>query len=209
MPRFDLVRVTDAPPLIRIDGSDAAPGRLPGRRLHRRHLIKYAAPLLSVEVNREHRGPGRPVPTGERLTVTAEDALTALVAERGDHRARLVLDPALRPPNAWTTPPGPSTGSGRWHVEVDGARLTGGTWSTTGTASGVRLLFDVDERWCPGPLPWLMRVVTTVVPVFRRWPTTYAWRCEVRLDGTEPTTSSRWRRTGPTAVDSYRRATGS
>src|SRR5215207_6230342 len=49
---FDLVRVTSTPPSIRIDGREASTGRLPGARLHGRRLIKYAAPVCAVEVNR-------------------------------------------------------------------------------------------------------------------------------------------------------------
>jgi hypothetical protein len=53
-----------------------------------------------------------------------------------------------------------------------------------------------------------MRLVTTVVPVFRRWPTTYCWHADVHL-GAAPTMSSRWERTAAGGGDAYRRATGS
>ncbi|HEX6246335.1 MAG TPA: hypothetical protein VFZ64_00575, partial [Nocardioidaceae bacterium] len=191
MPRFDLVRVTDAPPLIRIDGLDAATGRLPGRRLHRRHLVKYAAPVLTVELNRAHEGPVSGVPTGERLEVAADGRLTALAAEQGGHVARLVLAPGLPSLDAL---PDELPQRGRWHVEVDDERLTGGPWSAVRATAGIRLALDVDEGWRPRRLPWLMRLVTTVVPVFRRWPTTYQWRCDVRLEGT-PSMTSHWQRT--------------
>lgn len=204
MPGFDLVHVTDTPPLIRIDGISVTTGRLPGRRLHRRHLIKYASPVLTVELNRAHTGD---VPTGgtaERRENGPDGRLTALVAEHGNHRARLVLEPGLPRP---AVPTITTARRGRWHVEVDKARLTGGAWTLTPAGSGVHLALDVDEPWRPGPLPWLMRLVTTVVPVFRRWPTTYRWRCDVRMDGPSPSMTSRWRRTGSRVADSYRRAT--
>jgi hypothetical protein len=35
---------------------------------------------------------------------------------------------------------------------------------------------DVTEHWRPRRLPMLIRAVTTVVPVFRRWPATYRWK---------------------------------
>jgi hypothetical protein len=205
MPSFDLVRVTDRAPLIRIDGSDAPTGRLPGRRVHRRHLIKYAAPVLTVELNRDYSGTLSAIDNGERLEVAADGRLTGVVAEQGDHRARLVLEPGLPPLDAFANQ---MTQEGRWHIAVDDARLTGGTWAATGTTSGVHLALDADERWRPGPLPWLIRLVTTVVPVFRRWPTTYQWRCDVQLDGT-PAMTSHWQRTASRVADSYRRATGS
>ena len=205
MPGFDLVRVTDTPPVIRVDGRDAATGRLPGRRLHRRHLVKYAAPVLTVEVNRAHSGPVSAAHTGERLEVASDGRLNALETEHGGHRALLTLEPGLPP--VGTLSEGTAQ-NGRWRVAVDGALLTGGTWSASGDGSTAQLALDVDQRWRPGRLPWLMRLVTTVVPVFRRWPTTYRWRCEVGLEE-PPTMTSYWQRTASGGGDSYRRATGS
>lgn len=206
MPGFDLVRATGAPPTIRIDGEDAATGRLPGARLHRRHLIKYAAPVVVAELNRSHDGTLATLGgNGERAEVSATGRLMALTTERAGHEARLIIDPGL--PDLATLDDGVPDG-GRWHVEIDGARLTGGSWSAARSASHAHLALDVDERWRPGPLPWLMRAVTTLVPVFRRWPTTYRWRCDVDLDGV-PTMASRWERSPSDGGQSYRRATGS
>jgi hypothetical protein len=50
-----------------------------------------------------------------------------------------------------------------------------------------------------------MRVVITVVPVFRRWPTTYRWRAVLGPGGQ---TTGGWRRVGSAGGDDYRRATG-
>lgn len=52
-----------------------------------------------------------------------------------------------------------------------------------------------------------MELVTRVVPVFRRLPTTYRWRATVPL-GEAPTMVSQWERTGE-RDESYSRATGS
>lgn len=206
MPGFDLVHVTGTRPVVRVDGTEVETGRLPGRRLHRRHLIKYAAPVLTVELNRAHDGPVSTVSTGERAEVGTDGRLRSLAAEQGGHLARVVLDPGLPPLGAL---PGDVVERGRWHVDVDGARLTGGSWSATRTSSGVHLAMDPDERWRPEHLPWLMRVVTSVVPVFRQWPTTYRWRCHLRPDGDSPSMTSRWQRSSSRGADSYRRATGS
>lgn len=205
LPGFDLVRATGTPPTIRIGGEDAATGRLPGARLHRRLLIKYAAPVVIAELNRAHDGALPTLDQGERAEVSAGGRLRALTAERAGHEARLVIDPGL--PDLGTLDDGEPE-AGRWHVEVDGARLTGGAWSAARTTSHAHLELDVDERWRPGPLPWLMRAVTTLVPVFRRWPTTYRWRCDVDLDG-GPTMVSRWQRSGSDGGQSYRRISGS
>lgn len=215
---FDLVRTTATRAEIRIGGREASTGRLPGARLHRRRLIKYAAPLCAVELNRNHQGPlaldGTVTSAGpwslSRSGVRLELAddgyrVAALVAARGGHSARVALDPPL--PDVSGLADG-AVEAGAWHVSVDGARLTGGRWTATRSGDRVELGLDVLERWRPGPLPWLMRVVTTVVPVFRRWPTTYRWRAVVQL-GPAPTMTSRWERTGSGSGQSYRRATRS
>lgn len=197
MNAFDLVRVTGAPPLVRIDGRAAMLGRLPGARLHRRHLIKYAASVAVVELN--------PDPT-EQPTSDGVTAVTGGVVKpfSDEHSADVQLVPAV---DIRAMADGSRTQS-RWHVTVDGARITGGTWSAVRTGDHVDIDLTCLERWHPGPLPWLMRLVTTAVPMFRRWPTTYAWRGTVLL-GDAPSVTGRWRRTDGDHGQSYRRATGS
>lgn len=197
MNAFDLVRVTGAPPLVRIDGRAAMLGRLPGARLHRRHLIKYAASVVVVELNPDTTEP----PTIDGVT-TGTGGLVKLV--RDEHSAEVQLVPFV---DLRALADGSRT-QGRWHVTVDSARITGGTWSAVRTGDHVDIDLTCLERWHPGPLPWLMRLVTTAVPVFRRWPTTYAWRGAALL-GDAPSVTGRWRRTGGHDGKSYRRATGS
>jgi hypothetical protein len=205
MPAFDLVHVGGAPPTIRIDGRDVAIGRLPGARLHRRHLVKTAAPVVTVEVNPPV---DVPAPDGVSASIARPDPAAApataeLVAACPGHRARLRLVPPLPAPAQL----GDGTcEAGRWAVEVDGTVVTGGTWRASRAGSRVDLAMDVDRPWRPGRLPPLMRVVTRVLPVFRRWPTTYRWRAEVRLDG-EVGTSARWERTTLERGTRYRRLT--
>jgi hypothetical protein len=201
---FDLVHATVARPLIRIGGRDASTGTLPGTRLHRRHLIKVAGPLCAVEVNRSHAGP-LPVGGGHRELIDTAGRLAGLVAEQGGHRARVGFDPPMPAPGSLIDGDEPQ---GRWHVVVDGARLTGGPWWMQSADGRVEVGMDVDERWRPGPLPPLMRLVTTVMPVFRRWPTTYRWRAVVE-PGTPPRMTSGWERVGGDDGGAYRRATGS
>lgn len=83
--------------------------------------------------------------------------------------------------------------------------MTGGTWLAHRTAGRVDVGLDVTERWQPGRLPLLIRVVTTVVPVFRRWPPTYRSRATLHQDGSR---TAAWTRTGTAGADSYRKATG-
>ncbi|WP_182111886.1 MULTISPECIES: hypothetical protein [unclassified Actinotalea] len=203
MPAFDLVRrVPGRPPLVRIDGEAAAVGTLPGARLHRRHLIKYAAPLVTVEVNRDDDV--RSGPPGDEATEVAPDGGTHAVTAvghgpDGDHSATVRFAPPFPAPGG--------TSAGTWMADVDGTRLTGGTWSVRADGDARVVTLRVTQRWRPRRLPLLMRVVTTVVPVFRRWPTTYAWRGTLAPDGS--VTAGGWSRTGREDGTGYRRVTGS
>lgn len=197
MNAFDLLRVTATPPLVRIDGRAAAFGRLPGARLHHRHLIKYAASIVVVELN-----PDAPEPPAVGGVTTGTSGGVKVI--RDDHSAEVTLVPSV---DLRALADGART-EGRWHVTVDNARITGGTWSALRSRDQVHVDLDCLERWKPGPLPWLMRLVTTVVPVFRQWPTTYTWRGTVLL-GDAPSVTGHWGRTGRHDGQSYRRATGS
>lgn len=197
MNAFDLVRVTATQPSVHVDGRAAALGQLPGARMHRRHLIKYAASVAVVELNPDSADQ----PIGDGVTIGTSGTVTA-VCDNHTAQVRLAPSPDLR-----TMADGELT-EGRWHVTIDGARITGGRWSAVRDHDQVHVDLDGLERWRPGPLPWLMRLVTTVVPVFRRWPTTYTWRGTARIGGT-PSVTGRWHRTGGHDGDSYRRATGS
>ena len=200
MNAFDLVRVTATRPSIRIDGRAAAFGRLPGAWLHRRHLIKYAASVTVVELNPDT--PEQPRVNGVSGVMISTRGPVRAVA--GDHSAEVELMPSL---NLRTMADDAST-EGRWTVRVDGARITGGRWSAVRTNDQVHVDLDHLERWQPGSLPWLMRLVTSLVPVFRRWPTTYAWRGSILLT-VPPSVTGHWRRTGGQDGESYRRVTAS
>ncbi|MGC0272217.1 hypothetical protein ACO0LV_04365 [Pseudactinotalea sp. Z1739] len=200
MPAFDLVHRTRTAPVLRIDGEQAAIGRLPGAGLHRRLLIKYAAPLLATTLGRAHEGALQDLP----VVNAGADGTAVLTSRAAGHAAHLVLDPAM--PDLTAIAPG-TREQGRWHVRVDDVRLTGGSWSLRRDDGEVTADLDVTERWRPGKLPLLMRLVTTVMPVFRRWPTSYRWRGVV-TSGTIPMLHSVWERTGTGGVETYVRRTG-
>ena len=213
---------------VRIDGRAAGFGRLPGRALHRRELVKYAGPVDVITFNEAHDGAlplldaahavgsgagaggagdtdgalPTPSPGSVRLV---RGGVGSVVAGEGPSRVRLEFRPAF--PGVEALGDGEAA-DGLWRVcPEDAPPLTGGTWRAARSGDVVDLGLEVTERWQPGRLPALMELVTRVVPVFRRWPTTYRWRATVTL-GEEPTMVSRWERTGE-RDDSYSRATGS
>jgi hypothetical protein len=203
---FDLLRRGGRlAPEVRIDGRAASTGVLPGRALHRRELVKYASPVEIITLNEASDGGSLPRldPGSVRL---ADGGVGAVVAGTGAQRVRLELRPAL--PDLTTLADGAGA-VGSWRVYPEGAPpLTGGTWMAIRRGDEVRVGLEVTERWRPGRLPPLIALVTRVVPVFRRWPTTYRWRATITVGG-EPTMVSRWERTGDHDDDSYLRATGS
>lgn len=209
---FDLVRRVSPDPRVRIDGRIVSTGRLPGERVHRRHLIKYAGPLAVAELCRAADGPLPPVDDDDagdvRIDATGR-AVTGVRVRSGAARSELVLDPPL--PSLTDLTVG-RLRTGLWHVDVDGVTLTGGTWKALRRSDGVELGLDVTRRWQPPRgLPWLVALVTRVMPVFRRWPTTYRWRAEVTLPdptvGVPAHLTSRWERTDEDLSASYLRAT--
>ena len=200
---FDLVRHAATPPVVRIDGRVTATGTLPGHQLHGRELIKYAAPLTVITLNPAQDGPLARVRPGPDVRL-AEDGIQELLAGEGDHRARLALRPSF--PDVMALPDQHER-TGRWRVyAADVPVLTGGTWRVHRDGDEVGIEVEVTEPWRPGPLPPLPRLVTRVLPVFRRWPTTYRWRGMVTL-GEPGHLRGAWERTGG-SDGSYARATG-
>lgn len=193
MSRFDLVRMTRARPLIRICDEPVRTGRLPGSWLHRRLLIKYAADLLITEVNPDGLEPSAGFDGARLETRPAEDAAL---------RAWLEFSPPLPPPGAVKPK---QAAHGTWSVGIgDAHTLVGGTWTAARDGDAATLALDVTRPWGPRKLPLLMRLVTTIMPVFRKWPTTYRWRAEVP-DGDASGGTARWERIGSGCDSSYRR----
>lgn len=206
---FDLLRRRDPDPVIRIDGQNVSTGKLPGAVLHRRHLIKAAAPLSVATLCRATSRPMPPVdPVAPGAVVLDPDGrgIRGLVAEQGRVSSRLQLAPALPDLTGLAED---TQVTGAWRVTIDGATITGGTWHAVRHGKRVELGLEVTRRWRPAAgLPPLMRIVTRAVPTFRRWPTTYRWRAQVVLDD-PPRLESRWERTGTDLGNAYRRATRS
>jgi hypothetical protein len=206
---FDLVRRTATPPRIRLAGEDVATGVLPGATVHRRHLVKAAAPLVVATVCRSGT---RVLPTVDATDPEAVlldptgGGVAGVTATDGTYVARLTLQPPLPP--LGDLPDGTAT-TGTWRTQLDGRPLTGGTWRAQRHGEQVELGLDVTEPWQPPRgLPPLLRFVTRVMPTFRRWPTTYRWRADVDLQE-PPRMVSRWERVGDDRGERYRKVTRS
>ncbi|MGD2061616.1 MAG: hypothetical protein PVF87_12160 [Acidimicrobiia bacterium] len=186
MSRFDLVRRRGQLE-VSIDGSPVDIGRLPGALLHRRRLVKYASDLFVVSLNPSHDGP-------IKNAVLCDASL-----ETNGHRADLLFDREVQL--------GALNGivGGRWRLRIDETELVGGSWSARRSDTRALLDLDVDEGWHPKDLPPFMRVVTTLIPVFTRWPTTYRWHAEIDLELN--TMASKWARTDSNGDESYQKLT--
>jgi hypothetical protein len=197
MPRFELARA-DAPFSLSIDGRPTMTGQLPGARLHGRRLVKYAADLVVVRLNPQASGP---IPADAQVTRQGT-SIESVGTSMAGHTATLHLDPPLL--DLRGLPDGvPLDGS--WRLAVDDLpSLVSGTLHAARSGSQVELMMDSTAEWRPGRLPWLMRIVTRLVPTFRRWPTTYLWRATVDLSGS-PTMTSRWERKSGESGAAYRR----
>jgi hypothetical protein len=197
---FDLVRRGPGVPRIVIDGVDVATGRLPLGFLHGRHLIKAAGPVTVVRLC-----PSTPPAREDGSLEFDEEAglVVAVRAKQGNAVANVALQPGLPPVHMLEAG---REAEGSWAVSIDGVPITGGRWTVLHRGDRIEATLTVTRAWKPtGRQSPLMRVVTRVAPVFRRWPTTYRWDATLELD--RKSMSGRWSRTG--SDDSYRRLTQS
>lgn len=190
MNRFDLVRSRGQFEAT-VEGDPVKIGSLPAGFLHRRRLVKYASDLFVVAVNPSYDGPLE--------SVVLED----VTAEANGHRADLHVDGGGLLEELGDE----AAVDGAWRLLIDASDVVGGSWHARRSGSRVRLNLDVESGWRPQGLPLFMRLVTTVVPVFRRWPTTYRWHAEIDLDRLWMT--SGWERTDSGGAASYQRLTAS
>lgn len=207
---FDLLRRSDIAPQVRIDGEPVSTGVLPGGLLHRRHLVKAAAPLTVATLCRARSGPLTPVDVDDPGDVVLDAAGTGVLGCVARHDgAGAIL--ALHPPFPALSSLGDGEQrTGSWLVDVDDAPVVGGTWSARRQSDEVALTLEVTRGWEPPPgQPLLVRLVTRVVPVFRTWPTTYRWSAQVLLDRGTAVMVSSWARTGKDRGAGYGRLTRS
>ena len=125
MRRFDLLRSGGREFRIQIDGRPVRTGSLPGRWLHRRRLVKYAADIVVVRLNQAQDGPLLTVdPTRPgAVELDGSSSIVAVAAHRGGHRARL----RLTPPCLTSGLESAARAEGAWDLDVDELNIAG-TW---------------------------------------------------------------------------------
>lgn len=188
MNRFDLLR-SGGDFEATIDGDPVQIGALPGAFLHRRLLVKYASDLHVLAVNPSFEGRVEAMVLGD------------VTIESNGHRADLRLDSSVSLEELRDK----EEAVGIWRLLIDGSDVVGGSWSARRSGIEVRLGMQVDRGWHPEGLPPFMRLVTTVVPVFRKWPTTYRWCARIDLERHQMT--SGWERTDGDGAESYQKLT--
>jgi hypothetical protein len=183
MQGFDFVR-RSARLEVSVDGVRRTPAGIPiPIDLRRVHLARFAGRTTVVFANRRAAGPAR-APGDATARLDDSGALVELVAELGAHRAAWRFVPPVRP---LVTLGRPTTGA--WTIGVaDQQPLIEGRYTLTPGANRTRIELTVDHGWRPQALKPSLRALTRMMPVFRRWPTTYRWEGTMdhhaaRLDG--------------------------
>ena len=97
MRRFDLLHRPGREFRVLIDGRAVRTGSLPGGWLFRRRLVKYAADIVVVRLNQATDGPLTALDPSRPGAVEFDDrsGIAGVTAQRGGHRVRLDLCPAL------------------------------------------------------------------------------------------------------------------
>ena len=191
-----------------VRGRDAATGQLPGARFHGRRLVKYRHGRRRC-TSSTRRTTGR----SPRWTLTTRPAWSWRDPRAAPGSRRLRRLPAVQcPARARSSVPGSrrdcadgAAANGTWRVAIDDEpSIVSGSWSARRTSERVDLSLVSTAPWRPGPLPMLMRIVTRIVPTFRRWPQTYRWHATLTL-GDAPSLTSGWERSGGAGAEAYGR----
>lgn len=164
-------------------------------------LVRYAtAPMTALWCEaRDGEVPAVPDEPGEhplgaavaRVTSLPDGPALAAVEVRRDGRA---LTTTFDPPFPSITGLPDGSREGRVSAWAAGRAQLGGAWSATRRGDHVSVTLDIDQPWVPGPQPAGARAVFELIPVFRRWPTTYRWDATINLSPRPVTMRSRWRR---------------
>lgn len=210
---FAFVRRANSDVRVAIDGREHAVDRLPVP-IERQsvYFVRYAQSPLIARLNPATEGPVATLDAGRSGTHVLAEAVGetrvevrdqgggATIARLERHSAgqfvRLDLDPPF--PNLLDLADGTDL-EGVFAISSDPSLgRVSGTYRVSRAGDTARIAMTPSGGWRPAERRWSIRLVYAVAPVFRRWPTTYAWSAEVdlaRADG--PRMRSSWQRTTP------------
>ena len=206
---FYFVRRAGTDVVISVDGRARKPDSIPmildGARVH---FLRYAADPFLASWNEGSERELRPIPVTDGQTLVHDGAVTYELARR-DGRAEIAAMSIANERHALRIgfdPPVPDVSGIRDGVIVPGTFSIRGD-AGSGVVSGVYSLARVGENvdinvrpsdgWQPEVDRWGVKLIFALVPVFRKWPTTYEWTARLTLqEGAPPVMRSAWRRAG-------------
>lgn len=149
----------------------------------------------------ESPGAGLYVTPCGTVEVSPETRITAITAGEGRRQAALLFPSGLASLDLLPQGTAPEV---PWVFEVAGDKVASGRLAMHRNGDNIRLRLLPEAGWTPScPRP-LVRMITTLQPFMRRWPTTYRWNAELSLRGEPALLSARWSRTNsdsPAATD--------
>jgi hypothetical protein len=188
----------------RVHKPDSIPMILDGARVY---FLRYSGAPFLVNWNAAFDGELRPLPVDpgelrpERLHATdgpvtydlvfcdGHLALEAMSVANEHHSLRIAFTPPF--PDVTLLPDGAVT-IGTFAVEAGVCGTVAGDYRVEPAAEGFNITLHPSGGWQPGPVQWGARLIFRLVPLFRRWPATYVWRCRVDLTGEQPRLCSVW-----------------
>jgi hypothetical protein len=208
---FSFVRRAGSEVRVAIDGREHAVDRLP-IPIERQsvYFVRYARSPLIARLNPAHDGPVATLDAGRSGTQVLPEAvgetgvevrhlggaaaIARLERRSAGQSVRLDLDPPF--PNLLDLADGADL-AGAFTITSDPSLgRVAGTYRASRSGDAVRIAMTPSGGWRPAERRWSIRLVYAVAPVFRRWPTTYAWSAELDLTAgvDAPTMRSRWER---------------
>lgn len=203
---FYFVRRAGTEVTISVDGRDHKPDSIPmlldGARVH---FLRYAAEPFLVNWNtaRDGEWQGHPLPPDAREVADGplaseivwsdgQPEIAALTLGDGRHALRVAFTPPF--PHAVALRDGAAV-QGAFTVTTDGAGTVSGRYAVARAGDEVEMVLHPDGGWQPAVKRWSVRLIFGLVPLFKRWPTTYRWVGRVTL-GEQPTLRGAWERLG-------------
>jgi hypothetical protein len=223
MKQLDLVRRTGQAPVVDIDQQAVTIGRMPLEQcLFGTRLIKLATDLVVVRINPDLDSEADSVdaddddPKSEKTVSSIHrdehGCVRAITAQSHGHRVSFSFDPPFPDPTHFDD----NDEDGTWQVEIDGDRMVSGIWQCDVSAhqqqdiTKAKIHLTCTRGWRPVGLPWMMKILFTIVPIFKTWPETYSWVASLQWNTADaakgdaaPDMLSQWERTSGDRGESY------